>query len=70
MRAVAVVALDEVVEASLLLQQVVSRGLGGFLLQRQVNAFVPAVLRRMTGLDTLDLDAQAQPPDGELAQAE
>ena len=24
----------------------------------------------MTGLDALDVDAQAQPPDGELAQAE
>ena len=29
-----------------------------------------AILLRVTGLDTLDANAETQPPDGELAQAE
>jgi hypothetical protein len=40
MRALAVVAVDEVVEAGLLLQEVGGGGLGGFFLQRQVDALM------------------------------
>jgi hypothetical protein len=46
------------VEAGLLLQQVAGGWLGGFL-PRQMNTFVPAVLRRMAGLDAPDVDAKA-----------
>jgi hypothetical protein len=63
-------AVDEAIEAGLLLQQVFGRGLGGFLLEREVHALVSTVLLRVAGLDALDLDAQAQPPHRELAQAE
>ena len=55
-------AIDEAIEAGLLLQQVFGRGLGGFLLERQVHALVSTVLLRVAGLDALDLDPQAQPP--------
>ena len=35
-----------------------------------MHPFVAAVLLRVTRLDPFDADAQAQPPDGELAQVE
>src|ERR1043166_1345587 len=70
MRPLVVVVLDELIKASLLLQEVLARRLGGFLLQRQVHALVSAVLLRLPGLDTLERDPQAQPPHRELAQAE
>src|SRR5688500_13682736 len=35
-----------------------------------MQAFMTAVLLRLTGFDALDADAQAQPPDGEPGQAE
>ena len=41
---------DEVIEARLLLQDVWGSGLGGFLLQRQMHAFVAAVLLRVARL--------------------
>ena len=68
MRPFVVVAIDEVIELGLLLQEVVRGGLGGLFFQRQVHALVAAILLGMTGLDALDANAQAQPPDGELAQ--
>src|SRR6202163_400400 len=61
---------DELIEARLLLQEVPGGGLGGFLLERQMHALMPAVLLRMAGLDALDADTQAQPPDRELGQSE
>jgi hypothetical protein len=57
-----VVALDEGIEAGLLLEHVGGGGLGGFRLQREMHAFVPTILLGMTGLDALDVDAEAQPP--------
>src|SRR5262249_52371564 len=59
--------LDKLVEARLLLQEVGRRWLGGFFLQSEVHAFVTAILLGVTRLDALDADAQAQPPNGELA---
>ena len=44
--------------------------LGGFFLQGEMHALVTAILLGMAGLDALDADTQAQPPDGELAQVE
>jgi hypothetical protein len=35
-----------------------------------VHPFVTSILLRAARLDALDLDAEAQPPHGELAQAE
>ena len=35
-----------------------------------MHAFMAAVLLRMTGLDSLDGNAEAQPPNGESAQVE
>ena len=61
---------DEVIEALLLLQEVEGGRLGGLLLQCQVHALVATVLLGMSGLDALDLDAEAQPPDREPGEAE
>jgi hypothetical protein len=33
-----------------------------------MHAFKTAILLGMTGLDSFDADAQAQPPDGELTE--
>ena len=65
-----VVAVDEVVELGLLLQEVAAGRLGGVELQGQMHAFMAAVLLRMAWLDALDLDAEPQPPHRELAAAE
>ena len=59
-------ALDEVVEASLLLKEILSCGLRGLRFQRQVHALVAPVLLRVAGLDALEPEAEAQPPDREL----
>jgi len=70
MRSLVVVNPNEVIEALLLLQEVEGSGLSGFRLQRQVHAFVTAVLLRVPGLDALQVDDQAQPPDRELGKTE
>jgi len=62
--------LDELVEPSLLLQKIPSGRLGGLFLQREMHAFVAAVLLRVARLDPFDADAQPQPPDGQFAQVE
>jgi hypothetical protein len=65
---VGVVARDEIVEPGLLLEHVGGRRFGRFALQREVHALMAAVLLRMARFDRFDLDAEAQPPNGELAQ--
>ena len=49
---------NEGVEFPLLPQNVGARRASGLLLPSQVHPFVTAVLLRMTGLNTLDRDAQ------------
>jgi hypothetical protein len=61
MRPVLVVAIDEHVEARLLLQDVRSRRFGRFQLQRPVHPLVPAVLLWVAGSDALNSNAEAQP---------
>ena len=69
-RALVVEDLDELVEASLLLQKVDGRRLGGFFLQGEVHALVTAILLGSTGFDPLDANPEAKPPDNKLAQVE
>ena len=45
-RTLVVVAVEEVVELGLLLQEVLGRGLGGFFFQGQVHALMAAILLR------------------------
>jgi hypothetical protein len=70
MRSLILEAGAELVEFGLLLQEVLRRGLRCLFLQRQVHALVAPVLLRVPGLDALNMNAQAQPPHAELAQAE
>jgi hypothetical protein len=58
----------ELVEAVLLLEDVGSRRTGSLGLQRSMHPFVLAVLLRMSGLDALVPDAEAQPPRRQLGQ--
>src|SRR6516225_4740756 len=60
--------LEELVEAGLLLQKISTGWLGGFFLQGEMHAFVPAVLLRMPRLDAFNANAQAEPPDREFAE--
>jgi hypothetical protein len=62
-------ALDERVEACLLLQDVRRGRLGGFLLQREMHALVATVILRVSGFAPLDLNTQAEPPNRQLAEA-
>ena len=50
--------LDKLVEASLLLQEIGGRGLGGFFLPSEVPAFMTTVLLRMARLDAFDANAE------------
>ena len=59
MRAFVVELFDEGVELGLLLKQVGAGGASGFFLQRQMHAFMPAVLLGMTRPDAFDADTQA-----------
>ena len=67
-RPLLVVALKEVIEARLLLQDIGRRRTGRFGLQRQMQAFVPPILLGMAGRDALEANPQPQPPDRERAQ--
>ena len=70
MRPFGIELVDEVVEAGLLLQAVDAGRAGCLLLEGEVHALVAAVLLRMAGLDALDGDAEAEPPDRELGEIE
>src|SRR5882757_1659045 len=61
---------EKIIEFALLLQAVPTRGARGLRFEREVHAFMAAILLRMTGLDAFDGDAQAQPPDRELGEVE
>jgi len=67
-RAVRIEARQKVVEPGLLLEHVRGGRLGGFALEREVHALVPAVLLWVSGCDAFDLDPQSQPPHRQLAQ--
>jgi hypothetical protein len=69
-RSLAIELLDEGIEAGLLLQAVHAGWAGRFLLQREMQALMAAVLLRAAGLDALDRDAEPQPPDGQLGEVE
>src|SRR6185369_9004388 len=60
--ALAIELLDKGVELGLLLKEVGAGRTSRFFLQRQMHAFVTAVLLWMTGLDALDGDPQPEPP--------
>jgi hypothetical protein len=62
--------LDKVIEPGLLLKKVQTGRLGGFFFQREMHAFMAAVLLRMARLDALNANAQPEPPDREFAQIE
>src|SRR5690349_9533280 len=63
MRPLVVELANKRIEPGLLLEEVAFRGSGRLLLEREVHAFMPAVLLWTSWLDPLDVDAQAQPPD-------
>jgi len=65
-----VVTADECIELGLLLEKVAGSWLGGFFLERQVHAFMTAVLLGMPRFDALDANAEAEPPHRQLAQSE
>ena len=68
MRSLVVVAGDEGVKARLLLEDIRRGGFGRLCLQRAMHALVSPVLLRMAGLNPFDLNAEAEPPHGELAE--
>jgi hypothetical protein len=57
MRTFVVELFQEGIELGLLLQQIGASGPGGFLLESQVHAFMPAVLLWISGLNAFDADA-------------
>ncbi len=59
--------MDEVVEFGLLLHEIASGWSGSGLFEGHMHPFMAPVLLRVAGLDALELDPEAQPPDGELA---
>ena len=63
MRPLGIELADEGIEAFLLLQAVGAGRAGCFLFESEVHTLVASVLLRMAGLDALDGDAEAEPPD-------
>ncbi len=59
MRNFVVELLEEGIEACLLLQKVLSGGLGGFFLEREMHALMTPVLLRPVRLDALKGDPEA-----------
>ena len=55
--------IEKIIEARLLLKEMFPPLALSLRFEREVHAFMPAVLLRMAGLDALDANAQAQPPD-------
>ncbi|MGY4625424.1 uncharacterized protein YndB with AHSA1/START domain [Bradyrhizobium sp. USDA 4486] len=70
MGALGIELVHEGIEALLLLQAVEARRPGGLLLEGEMHALVPAILLRMTWLDALDGDTEAEPPYRELGKIE
>src|SRR6516225_4683050 len=70
MRAFIVEDVNKVIELRLLLREVQTGRLGGFLLQVQMHSLMAAILLRMARPDPLDPNSQAQPPNRKLAQVE
>jgi hypothetical protein len=68
MRTLAIKNFHEVIEAGLLLQEVLSGRLGGFFLQGEMLCVHDGHSVGDGGLDSFDADAQAQLPDGELTE--
>ncbi len=66
-RALVVEDFEEVIEPGLLLKEIQTSRLGGFFLQREMHAFMTAVLLRMARLNPFNADAQPEPPDREFA---
>jgi hypothetical protein len=64
----AVIAVEEGIEARLLLEDVSGGGLGRLFLQRQMHPLVSTILLGMARFDPLDRDAEAEPPDRQFAQ--
>jgi hypothetical protein len=60
--------VDERIEPRLLPQRVRRGGLGRILLERQMHPLVLAILLGMPWPVPVDLNAEPQPPDGELTQ--
>ena len=69
-RPLGVVAGDEVVEAGLLPEHGLRCRAGGLQLQSEVHALRGDRSAAGFRLDALDLDAEPQPPDGELGEVE
>src|SRR6185312_9023949 len=59
---------DESIKLGLLLKEVGASRARRFDFQGSMHAFVTAVLLRMAGLNALDGDAEAEPPNGKPAQ--
>ena len=70
MRTLLVEDVHELVEAGLLLEEVGGGRFRGLFFQGEMHAFVAAILLRMAGLDTLNANAEAKPPDGKFAEVE
>ena len=65
-----IVNILEVVKFALLLQEVVTRWFGGLFFKGEMHPFVPPILLGVSGLDTLNINAQAEPPYRQSTQSE